>query len=452
MSGRILLIDDDDSLRRVTEYNLVAAGFEVITAASGKEGLEGFAEYEPDLVVTDVELGDMNGLELMTEFKQKNPDTPVIVITAYGTIDMAVKAMIEGAFNFITKPFDREALRISCRKALEMTALKARNRQLVAEVDRLSGAEGMETANSAMAELLDTAMRVAESEATVLITGESGTGKELLTRLIHRRSARQNGPLVSVNCAAIPDSLIESELFGHVKGAFTGAVANRKGRFQTARGGTLFLDEIGELKLDMQAKLLRAVQEKEVEPVGSDKVEKVDVRIVAATNRDLKEMASAGEFREDLYYRLSVIPLHIPALRERPEDIEALAVHFLKKHGAPKGVRFSAAAMAGMKAYSWPGNIRELQNSVERGFILRRGDEIGDEVLGLAPGGAAGAATIGEGWLSFEIPPGGVSLEEVEKTLIKKALEKSGGNRSEAARLLKIPRHVLIYRLEKFDI
>ncbi len=452
MSGRILLIDDDDSLRRVTEYNLVAAGFEVVTAASGKEGLEGFAEYEPDLVVTDVELGDMNGLELMTEFKKSNPDTPVIVITAYGTIDMAVNAMIEGAFNFITKPFDREALRLSCRKALELNELKTRNRQLVAEVDRLSGAEGMETANQTMADLLDTAMRVAESEATVLVTGESGTGKELLSRLIHRRSARQKGSMVAVNCAAIPDTLIESELFGHVKGAFTGAVANRKGRFQTARGGTLFLDEIGELKLDMQAKLLRAIQEKEVEPVGSDKIEKVDVRIVAATNRDLKELASTGEFREDLYYRLSVIPLHIPALRERPEDIKALAEHFLRKLGAPKGVRFSSAAMTSMKSYDWPGNIRELQNSVERGFILRRGDEIGDEVLGLSAGGVSGSAIPGEGGLPLEIPPGGISLEEVEKTLIIKALEKSGGNRSEAARLLKIPRHVLIYRIEKFDL
>jgi two-component system NtrC family response regulator len=452
MSGRILLIDDDDSLRRVTEYNLVAAGFEVMTAASGKGGLEGFSEYEPDLVVTDVELGDMNGLELLAEFKKRNPDTPVIVITAYGTIDMAVKAMSEGAFNFITKPFDRESLRMSCRKALELTVLRTRNKQLVEEVDRLSGVEGMETANSAMAELLDTAMRVAESEATVLISGESGTGKELLARLIHRRSPRQSGPMVAVNCAAIPETLIESELFGHVKGAFTGAVANRKGRFQSARGGTIFLDEIGELKIDMQAKLLRAIQEREVEPVGSDKVEKVDVRIVAATNRDLKEQASSGAFREDLYYRLSVIPLHIPALRERPEDIEVLAAHFLNKLGAPTSVHFSGAALARLKDYRWPGNIRELQNTVERGFILRRGDEIESEVLGLT---GERLATGGEGQvggLELNIPDAGISLAEVEKTLIKKALEKSGGNRSEAARLLKIPRHVLIYRLEKFAI
>jgi len=373
----------------------------------------------------------------------------VIVITAYGTIDLAVQAMGQGAFNFITKPFDRETLRLSCRKALEMTELKSRNQVLAEEVNRLSGVEGMETSNSAMAELLDIALRVAESEASVLISGESGTGKELMARLIHRRSNRCGAPLVVVNCAAIPDNLIESELFGHVKWAFTGAVANRKGRFQSARGGTLFLDEIGELKLDMQAKLLRALQEKEVQPVGSDRTEKVDVRIIAATNRDLKAETSAGRFREDLYYRLGVIPLHIPALRERPEDIATLANHFLKKLNAPAGVHFSPTALALMKGYPWPGNIRELQNGVERACILRRGEEIGPGELGL-PGPAS---RTGEGGgLCLEIPPEGISLEEVEKELIRKALVRSGGNRSEAARLLKIPRHVLIYRLEKFEM
>jgi two-component system NtrC family response regulator len=449
MSGKILLIDDDNSLRRVTEYNLTSAGFEVVTAASGRQGLAVFGTEEPDLVVTDVELGDLNGLEVLAEIKKVAPDTPVIVITAYGTIDMAVKAMGEGAFNFITKPFDRDTLRLSCQKALEMTELKSRNRVLAEEVNRLSGVEGMETSNSAMAALLEMAVRVAESEATVLITGESGTGKELLARIIHRRSNRHDAPLVTVNCAAIPDNLIESELFGHVKGAFTGAVANRKGRFQTARGGTLFLDEIGELKLDMQAKLLRAIQEREVEPVGSDRTEKVDVRIIAATNKDLKALTAEGKFREDLYYRLGVIPIQIPALRDRPEDIETLARHFLRKLNAPAGVHFSPAALALMKSYGWPGNIRELQNMVERACILRHGDEIGPEELGLTSGGPGSNGCDG---LSLEIPPEGISLEEVEKELIRKALARSGGNRSEAARLLKIPRHVLIYRLEKFDI
>ncbi len=446
MADTILLIDDDESLRRVTEYNLADAGFTVITASSGREGLELFSSNSPALVITDVMLGDMDGLEVLAAIKKESPDTPVIVITAFGSIEMAVKAMHEGAFNFITKPFDRKTLRISCGKALEVTALRSQKRQLADEVDRLTGTSGMETANSAMAELLETALKVAGSEATVLVTGESGTGKEVLARLVHQHSPRRDGPMVAVNCTAIPDNLIESELFGHVKGAFTGAIANRKGRFQAAAQGTLFLDEIGELKMDMQAKLLRAIQEREVEPVGSDRTEKVDVRIIAATNKDLHEEVARGTFREDLYYRLSVIPLHIPPLRERPEDIPALANHFLEKLGAPPGVRFSDKTIKLLAQYEWPGNIRELQNSVERSLILRKGNTITPGDISLPMAKTAGAFEIPD------IPAEGVSLEEIEKGLILKALEKSNGNRSQAARLLKIPRHILIYRLEKFDI
>lgn len=447
MAERILLIDDDESLRRVTEYNLSQAGFQVITAASGKEGLAKFKAESPDLVITDVKLGDMNGLEVLEAVKNETSETPVIVITAFGSIEMAVKAMQQGAFNFITKPFDRETLRLSCQKSLEMQALRSQKQQLADEVNRLTGTEGMVTANSAMAELLDTAMRVASSEATVLITGESGTGKEVLARLVHQNSPRKNGPMVAVNCAAIPDTLIESELFGHVKGAFTGAVSNRKGRFQTAAQGTLFLDEIGDLKMEMQAKLLRAIQEREVEPIGSDRKEKVDVRLIAATNKDLQEAIAAKHFREDLYYRLGVIPLHIPPLRERREDVPALVEHFLKKIGAPPDVRFSDRALIRMKEYSWPGNIRELQNVIERSVILRKGPVIEETDLSLPLfSGQSGNGAIPE------IPPEGLSLEEVEKGLVEKALKISNGNRSEAARLLKIPRHVLIYRLEKFGL
>jgi len=448
MAETILLIDDDASLRRVTEYNLSAAGFKVLTAASGREGLRLFGERRPDLVITDVKLGDMNGLDVLQKVKDQAPETPVVVITAFGSIEMAVEAMKQGAFNFITKPFDRETLRLSCSKALEMVKLLSRNQTLIEEVNRLTATEGMETANSAMAELLKTALRVAESEATVLITGESGTGKEVLARLIHQNSPRKNNPLISVNCSAIPETLIESELFGHIKGAFTGAIANRKGRFQSASEGTLFLDEIGELRMEMQAKLLRAIQEQEVQPVGSDHVEKVDVRIIAATNRDLQEAIKAGEFREDLFYRLGVIPLHLPPLRERKEDIPALVKHFLKKMGAPPAVSFTQKAFAQMKVYDWPGNIRELQNAVERCVILRRSDSIDDCNLRLI----AGPAAVKSGQLVPEIPDEGISLEEVEKGLIKKALEKSANNRSEAARLLRIPRHVLIYRLEKYGL
>ena len=446
MADTILLIDDDDSLRRVTEYNLSEAGFDVTSAASGKEALELYSKIQPDLVITDVKLGDMDGLEVLAAIKRISPETPVIVITAFGSIEMAVKAMHEGAFNFITKPFDRKTLRLACSKALELSALRSQKRQLADEIDRLTGTTGMETANSAMAELLETALKVASSEATVLITGESGTGKEVLARLVHQHSPRREGPMVAVNCTAIPDNLIESELFGHIKGAFTGAIADRKGRFQAASRGTLFLDEIGELKMDMQAKLLRAIQEREVEPVGADRSEKVDVRIIAATNKDLREEVEKGRFREDLFYRLSVIPLHIPPLRDRREDIPALANHFLKKLGAPRGVKFSDKAMALMKKYDWPGNIRELQNSVERSLILRKGTIIEPEDINLPMAKSTEPLEIPE------IPSQGISLEDIEKGLILKALEKSKGNRSQAARLLKIPRHVLIYRLEKFGI
>ena len=446
MAHTILLIDDDESLRRVTEYNLTEAGFSVITAGSGQAGLQKFGAANPDLVITDVKLGDIDGLEVLAAIKRASPDTPVIVITAFGSIEMAVKAMHEGAFNFITKPFDRDTLSISCNKALELKSLRSQKKQLSDEVNRLTGTAGMETANSAMAELLQTALKVAGSEATVLITGESGTGKEVMARLIHQHSPRKDNPMVAVNCTAIPENLIESELFGHVKGAFTGAVANRKGRFQTAAHGTLFLDEIGELKMDMQAKLLRAIQEREVEPVGSDKTEKVDVRIIAATNKDLQEAASQGTFREDLYYRLGVIPLHLPPLRERREDIPGLAKHFLKKLDAPRGVRFSDKAMKLMKGYDWPGNIRELQNSVERCLILKKADIIEPEDLNLSKSPDGDTLEIPD------IPADGISLEEFEKGLIIKALQKSNGNRSQAARLLKIPRHVLIYRLEKFGL
>ena len=444
---RILLIDDDPSLRRVTEYNLSSAGFTVLTAASGREGLALFQQHSPDLVITDVQLGDLDGLQILAAVKKESPLTPVLVIAAFGSIELAVKAMQEGAFTFLAKPFDREALRLSCRKALEMRELHEQKQQLRGEVNRLTGTEGMETANSAMAALLDTAKRAANSEATVLIAGESGTGKEVLARLIHQHSPRVQGPMVAVNCAAIPETLLESELFGHVKGAFTGAVSSRKGRFQSAAGGTLFLDEIGELRLDLQAKLLRAIQERVVAPVGAEQPEAVDVRLIAASNRDLYAAIGQGTFREDLYYRLGVILLHLPPLRERREDIPGLVAHFLLKVGAPAGVRFSAGALARLKGHHWPGNIRELQNIVERAVILRRGLLIEAAELQLA---AAPQPATPNGLP--EIPDEGLSLEAVEQGLIKKALLKANGNRSEAARLLKIPRHVLIYRLEKFKI
>lgn len=446
MSETILLIDDDKNLRRVTEYNLSSKGFNVVCAASGKEGLELYTASSPDLVITDVKLQDMNGLDILTRIKKETPDLPVIVMTAFGTIEMAVQAMHDGAFNFISKPFDRDTLILSCQKALEFEELRSKTKLLAGEINRLTGTEGIVSASPVMQVLLETAGKAAGSEATVLITGESGTGKEVLARLIHQKSPRKNGPLVAVNCAAIPSGLIESELFGHVKGAFTGAVKNRKGHFQTASGGTLFLDEIGELSTDIQVKLLRAIQEKEVFIVGAETPKKVDIRIIAATNLDLEQKITEGLFREDLYYRLSVIPLLIPPLRDRIEDIPALVSHFLKKFDAPKDVVFSADALDLLKSYTWPGNIREMQNMIERCIILRKSNTIETKDLQLLVDKKT------EACLAPVIPDEGISLEEIEKMYIQKALEKSGQNQSKAARLLKIPRHVLLYRMEKYGL
>jgi two-component system NtrC family response regulator len=388
----------------------------------------------------------MDGLDVLQQIKQEESEVPVIIITAFGSIELAVKAMHMGAFTFIAKPFDRDALRLSCTKALEMHILRRRTRNLTEEVNRLTGVAGMETVNSAMAELLQTAVKVAESNATVLITGESGTGKEVLARLIHRYSPRSKESFLGVNCAAIAENLIESELFGHVKGAFTGAIKNHLGRFERADGGTLFLDEIGELKPEMQVKFLRVLQEKTIEPVGGQQEKEVDVRIIAATNRDLHDAAGRGEFREDLYYRLSVIPLHLPPLRERKEDIPALVRHFLRKHDAPPEVVFSEDGLGKLQKYDWPGNIRELENVVERSIILRSGSEISEMDI-LLP-----ASAQQDEQDTFRLPAEGISLEEVEKSLITQALALAKGNRSQAARLLQIPRHVLIYRLGKFAI
>ncbi len=446
MSELILLIDDDQSLLRVTEYNLTSKGFNVMAASSGAQGLTCFKEQSPDLVVTDVQLGDMDGLDILTQIKEKTPDIPVIVITAFGSIEMAVQAMHKGAFTFITKPFDRDTLILSCKKALELRGLRSKTKLLASEVNRLTGTEGIVSASSVMKELLQTASRAANSDATVLISGESGTGKEVLARLIHQNSPRSNGPMVAVNCAAIPAGLIESELFGHVKGAFTGAIKDRKGYFKTASGGTLFLDEIGELTTDVQVKLLRAIQERQVQSVGAEQAQNVDIRIIAATNQDLAKQIAAGAFREDLYYRLSVIPLFIPPLRERSEDIPALVTHFLKKFDAPRDVKFSKDALGALKDYHWPGNIREMQNIVERCIILRKKAVIEPEDLQLIIQRSPSDP------MDITIPDEGVSLEAVEKAYVIKALEKAGQNRSKAARLLNIPRHVLLYRLEKYEI
>ncbi len=447
MEQTILIIDDDASLRRILEYNLQEEGYEVLTAATGEEGLEAFARYTPVLVITDMKMPGMDGLQVLKEIKKHAPDTLVVIVTAFGAVDAAVEAMKNGAYDFITKPFNRDALRLTVRKALQFNKLTAENRQLRDELAERIDFRNIVGASGEMEKVLAVIRKVADTEATVLITGESGTGKELVARSLHALSSRKTAPFVPINCAAIPPDLLESELFGHVKGAFTGAIKDKPGKFLQADGGTIFLDEVGELPMKLQPKLLRVLQEKLVEPVGGDEPRKIDVRIVAATNRDPEEAISAGTFREDLYYRLAVIPIHLPPLRERREDIPLLVRHFTSKRGMEK-ITLAPDAMAMLMEYSWPGNIRELENTLERLIIMRQGDtitraELSDKIRGT---GNHQAGRV------INLPADGYSLEQLEKEVVTEALKLNNWNQTAAARFLKIPRHVLIYRMDKFGI
>jgi len=445
---RILIIDDDSSLRRVLEYNLQEEGYEVDTAASGEEGLRRFSEQTTDLVITDMKMPGMDGFQVLKAVKERSPGTLVIIVTAFGEVDSAVNAMKAGAYDYITKPFNRDELKLTVRKALHLTGLSEENRRLK---DRLSDRKEFRNIigiSPAMERVFDMVRRVADTEATVLITGESGTGKELVARAVHSLGSRRDAPFVAVNCAAIPKDLLESELFGHVKGAFTGAVRDRAGKFAQADGGTLFLDEVGEMPVELQPKLLRALQERSVEPVGGSAPQKVDVRLVAATNSDLEKAIRDGAFREDLYYRLAVIPIHLPPLRERREDIPLLIRHFTAKHGA-EAISFSDEAVEALAAYDWPGNVRELENTVERLLIMREGDsvtigDLPDKLRGIRGSGPAGSVV--------NLPAEGYPLEQLEREIVVEALERNGWNQTAAARFLRIPRHVLIYRMEKYGI
>ena len=444
----ILLIDDDPSLRRVIEYSLAESGYSVLPAASGEEGLALFQKGPCDAVITDITMPGMSGLEVLVKVRQADLNVPVIIITAYGTIESAVSAMKQGAFDYITKPFNRDELRITLERALKMRRLEKENVRLRAEVIDRYRFDAIVGNSEKIREVIALAGRVAPSDATVLVTGESGTGKELLARGIHYSSGRSEGPFVAVNCAAIPENLIESELFGHVKGAFTGAVRDREGKFELADGGTLFLDEIGDLRVDLQAKILRALQERTVDRVGGVKQIDLDVRVIAATNKDLEREVQEGRFREDLYYRLSVVTLQMPPLRDRKDDIPVLAEHFLRKFSPGPTVRLAPDALALLTAYGWPGNVRELENVMERASILKRGDTITREDLPeKLSRKAAGASEV-----LLNLPEEGLSLEELEKDLIIKALERHKGNQTHAAEYLRITRPTLIYRMEKYGL
>ncbi|TNF50999.1 MAG: sigma-54-dependent Fis family transcriptional regulator, partial [Deltaproteobacteria bacterium] len=433
-SRKVLLIDDDASLRRVTEYSLHSAGFQVLSAVDGKQGLASFRADYPQVVITDIQMPGLSGYEVLQQIKAERPETVVIVITAYSSVEKAVEAMKQGAYDYLAKPFSRDELVMVVEKAFNLLGLQEENQRLRDQLEHHVDFSHMVGNSDAMQKVFDVVRKVAPTEAGVLITGESGTGKELIARAIHQGGGRSKEPFVAINCAAIPANLLESELFGHVRGAFTDAVRDRTGKFEQADGGTLFLDEVGEMPLELQPKLLRVLQEMEVEPIGG-KVRSVDVRIIAATNQDVELAIEEGRFREDLYYRLAIIPIELPPLRERPDDIPLLIEYFLKRYCAEAPVSVSPAAFECLKAYLWPGNVRELQNAVERLVVLNHGDVVEPQHL---PAKFC-AASVAKRSRVVELPPEGYSLEALEREVVIQALERNDWNQTRAADFLQIP-------------
>jgi DNA-binding NtrC family response regulator len=444
----VLVVDDEPHQRDILQMILQGEGYQVVGAANARQALDE-AEATPfDVVLTDLKMPDKNGLVLLAELLALEPGLCVILMTAHGTIDSAVEAMRKGAFDYLTKPLEREELLIVLERALAQRRLLSENKLLKEQLRDRFRIENMVGAHGSMHEVFRIVHKVAASASTVLIYGESGTGKELVAKALHQESDRRNRPFFAVNVAALPESLLEAELFGHEKGAFTGATERKVGLFEQASGSTLFLDEVGDLKRDLQAKLLRTLQEREIRRLGGHERVKVDVRIVAATNLDVERAVRDGRFREDLYYRLNVIPIVIPPLRERKTDIPLLADHFLRKYGGERKRRLSDAALRALSAHSWPGNVRELEAVIERAVLLGEGDEI--VPADLPPTVRSGLA-IPPTAVSIEIPDSGIDLDALERSLVLKALEKAKGNVSHAARLLGLSRRTLQYRLEKLQ-
>jgi two-component system response regulator HydG len=458
--SRILIVDDNDTMREGMEEVAVGMGHAVTTASSGAAALERFQEQRPDLVVTDLKMAGIDGLELLRRVRALDADVPVLLITAYGTIEVAVEAMKEGAFDFVTKPFSPGVLRLKIERALEARKARAQverlqqeNEILRAEVESAKGFEEMIGQSEAVRRIYSIIDKVAPSDSSVCVFGESGTGKELVARALHARSPRAGGPFVKVNCGALTETLLESELFGHEKGAFTGAIRRKLGRFELADGGTVFLDEIGDISPALQLKLLRVLQERELERVGGEETIHVDVRVISATHRDLLEEVKANRFREDLYYRLHIIPLNLPPLRDRREDIPLLAAHFLEKLRARTRhhvARIDDDALAALRAYRWPGNIRELENVLEQALVFAEGDTLraADLPAHLAPA-AASTDRIAIPELDKPLPD---VLDDLERALILRAYEKAGGVKTETARLLGVKPSALYYKLEKYGI
>lgn len=439
---RILIVDDEANIRRVLSANLKASGYEAVAASSGYEALEKLSEGKFDLVLLDKNMLGMGGIETLKQIKAKDADIIVIVMTAYQSVESAIAAMKEGAYDYITKPFDMDALKNSLKNALEKKRLLEENRALKTKLGQKTETNLIAKSKS-MLQILELVEQIADSMSNVLIYGETGTGKEVIAKVIHDKSIRRGKPFVKVNCATLPENLLESELFGHVKGAFTDAIKDRIGRVQKAEGGTLFLDEIGELSPTTQVKLLRLAQDREYERLGSSETKKASVRIISATNKDLQKAIASSDFREDLYYRLNVISIKIPPLRERKEEVPDLAYHFLKQYAETKEksfIQISPEALQLLMDYSWPGNVRELENVIERAIAIGQGDILLPQHL---PKELRQEP-------SFGLPKMGTTLKEVEKQLILHTLEQTAGNQTKAAQILGITRQTLINKLKEY--
>ena len=449
--GSILVVDDEEKILKALGRALRDAGHVVVETASPRHAQRLLGERTFDVVIVDNVMPELSGLDLIREFVASTPEgerPQILMMTAHATVESALEAMKLGALDYLQKPFEIDELLVVVRRALEHQRLRTEYRYLVNERDEQFDHYGIVGRSRAIEDVIKRAELVAATKSTVLITGETGTGKELVARAIHDRSAQRDMPLIKVNCAAIPESLLESELFGHVRGAFTGATMTKRGKFALADGGSIFLDEIGTMTTAIQAKLLRVLQEREFEPLGAERTQKVDVRVIAATNRDLKQMVTEGKFQEDLYYRLNVIPIGIPPLRERREDIPVLIEHFVEKHRQRTGKRVDAVdddVVKALQKYDWPGNVRELENSIERAVVLATGPVLTPDSISLL--GAASAPTSGLPSLRLH-----QNLEWVERETIRRALEQSGGVKKDAAEAMGISQRALSYYLAKYRI
>ena len=451
----ILVVDDEKNYLLVLTELLEEEGYEVLSAQSASKALSLIQENDLDLVITDMKMPAMSGMELLSLLKERDLHLPVIMMTAYGTVEKAVEAMKKGASDYITKPFDNEVLKKTIARALALGRIIKENRLLSKELKEKFGPTDLVGNSLPMRQVQDLIAKVAGTRATVLITGESGTGKELVARAVHFSSDRKDKPLISVNCSALTETLLESELFGHERGSFTGAVSQRKGRFELANEGTLFLDEVGEMSPSVQVTMLRVLQNKEFERVGGNKTIKVDVRVMAASNKDLREEIAKGNFREDLFYRLNVVHIEVPPLRERKEDLPLLIRYFLERFSREMNrkevPRLSPEAMEGLLTYDWPGNIRELENMLERAVILHSGPSIRPEDLPLGK-----KSSVDPEWLTERFIPAGAKLNEVlemiEIKMITRALTASGYVQSRAAELLGIEKNLLRYKIKKYNL